>query len=104
MGRFKINGLFFLKVRGFYDNDRGNLHYQTKPGKQLLHCPYTSYRNVNFVVVYFSEQPVINCAANESKHDVRLDPIQTTGQPCCGSLAIYVLCDANNQKLSSPAL
>ena len=51
MGRFKINGLFFLKVRGFFDNDRGNLHYQTKPGKQLLHSPYTSYRNVNSVVV-----------------------------------------------------
>jgi len=52
---------------------------------------------VNFVVVYFSEQAVINCAANESKHDVRLDPIRTTGQP------IYVLCNANNQKLSSLA-
>ena len=103
MGRFKINGLFFLKVRGFFDNDRRNLHYQTKPGKQLLHCPYTSYINVNFVVVYFSEQAVINCAANESKHDVRLDLFRRQDSHC-GSLAIYVLCDANNQKLSSPAL
>ena len=84
VGRFKINGLFFLKVRGFFDNDRRNLHYQTKPGKQLLHCPYTSYRNVNFVVVYFSEQPVITCAANESKHDVRLDPFSDGGTATVG--------------------
>jgi hypothetical protein len=39
VGRVKINGLFFLKVRGFFD---------TKPGKQLLRCLYTFYRNVNF--------------------------------------------------------
>jgi hypothetical protein len=43
VGRVKINGLLFLKVRGFFDNDKGNKHYQTKPGKQLLHCTlYTS--------------------------------------------------------------
>jgi hypothetical protein len=48
VGRVKINGLVFLKVRGFFDNDKGNLHYQTKPRKQLLHCLYTSYRNVIF--------------------------------------------------------
>ncbi len=42
MGRFKINGLFFLKVRGFFDNDNGNLHYQTKPGKQLCLLSFSS--------------------------------------------------------------
>jgi hypothetical protein len=48
VGRVKINGLFFFKVRGFFDNDKGNMHYETKPGKQLLDCLYTSFRKVNF--------------------------------------------------------
>ena len=40
VGRFKINGLFFLKFRGFFDNDRGNLHYQTcAAGFALLNLP-----------------------------------------------------------------
>jgi hypothetical protein len=42
VGRVKINGLFFLKVRGFFDNDKGNLHYQTKPGKQLRLLSFSS--------------------------------------------------------------
>ncbi len=42
MGRVNIYGLFFLRVRGFFDNDKGNLHYQTKPGKQLRLLSFSS--------------------------------------------------------------
>ncbi len=42
---------------------------------------------------------------SEGASYVRMDPIRTTGQPLWFSSNLqYVLCDANNEKLSSPAL